>query len=340
MSSLLTTATEAETPHEHFSVLDGWRAISILLVLAAHFLPLGPKPWQLNVAAGLLGMVLFFTLSGFLITNLLLKHTGIVDFLIRRLVRILPLAWLYIGLMLAIYPVTSEVWLAHFFFYANYPPKPLIAVTDHLWSLCVEVHFYIGIALLFTILRQRALWLLPIICAGFTLLRVTDGMYFSVITHYRVDDILAGAVLALTFNNRLGYRPRMLLARANPLLLLILLLLSCHPASGFLQYLRPYFGAALVGFTLLNGQAAPVLHHRLLAYIASISFALYVIHPFLASTWLGSGNLLEKYAKRPLLLVVLVVCAHISTFYYERPWIEFGRRLSEKMRIGATYGLK
>lgn len=37
---------------EWVAVLDGWRAISILLVLAAHFLPLGPKPWQLNIAAG------------------------------------------------------------------------------------------------------------------------------------------------------------------------------------------------------------------------------------------------------------------------------------------------
>lgn len=340
MSLAVGNVAGAGANHEHFAVLDGWRAVSILLVLASHFLPLGSKPWQLNVAAGLLGMALFFTLSGFLITNLLLKNTSVVNFLIRRLVRILPLAWLYTGLVLAIYPVTSEAWLAHFFFYANYPPKPLITVTDHLWSLCVEVHFYMGIALLVAILRQRGLILLPIICIGFTLLRIMDGMYFSVITHYRVDDILAGAVLALIYNNRLGLMPRMLLARANSLLLLILLLVSCHPGSGFLQYLRPYFGAALVGTTMLNSQVAPILHHRLLAYIASISFALYVIHPLLASTWLGSGDLLEKYAKRPLLFVALLVCAHISTFYYERPWIEFGRRLSEKIRIGASYGLK
>ena len=40
----------------HLGVLDGWRGISILLVLAAHLLPLGPKAWRLNETAGPMGM--------------------------------------------------------------------------------------------------------------------------------------------------------------------------------------------------------------------------------------------------------------------------------------------
>jgi peptidoglycan/LPS O-acetylase OafA/YrhL len=72
--------------------LDGWRGISILCVLAAHLLPLGPKAWQLNATAGPMGMALFFTLSGFLITHFLLNHAGVLDFLIRRFFRIVPLA--------------------------------------------------------------------------------------------------------------------------------------------------------------------------------------------------------------------------------------------------------
>lgn len=65
---------------DHVHVLDGWRGISILLVLAAHLLPLGPKIWHLNVAAGVAGMVLFFVLSGFPITSFLLKEKTIPDF--------------------------------------------------------------------------------------------------------------------------------------------------------------------------------------------------------------------------------------------------------------------
>jgi peptidoglycan/LPS O-acetylase OafA/YrhL len=58
--------------------------------------------------------------------------------------------------------------------------------------------------------------------------------------------------------------------------------------------------------------------HPWLKYCASISYALYVIHPLLAHhTWLGSGDLLEKYAKRPLLLLVLFGMAHLSTRFFE-----------------------
>ena len=54
---------------ERLPALDGLRAISILLVLACHMLPLGPKVLQLNEAAGAMGMSLFFALSGFLIVS-------------------------------------------------------------------------------------------------------------------------------------------------------------------------------------------------------------------------------------------------------------------------------
>ena len=76
-------------------VLNGWRGLSILLVLSAHLLPLGPKPWQLNHTAGLLGMVLFFILSGFLIPTALLREPRVRAFLVRRFARVVPLAWLY-----------------------------------------------------------------------------------------------------------------------------------------------------------------------------------------------------------------------------------------------------
>jgi len=74
---------------DRLSVLDGWRGISIGLVMAAHLLPLGPKFMQLNHVAGVLGMVIFFILSGFLITRLLLSQPPIAHFLIRRFFRIL-----------------------------------------------------------------------------------------------------------------------------------------------------------------------------------------------------------------------------------------------------------
>ncbi|MGH7106291.1 MAG: acyltransferase family protein [Acetobacteraceae bacterium] len=73
-------------------MLDGWRGISILAVLACDLLLLAPKRWDLNYSAGLFGMALFFCLSGFLITNFLLHRRNVVDLLIRHICRIAPLA--------------------------------------------------------------------------------------------------------------------------------------------------------------------------------------------------------------------------------------------------------
>lgn len=327
---------------ERFSVLDGWRGISILLVLAAHLLPLGPKAWDLNVATGLLGMVLFFNLSGFLITHFLLNRPNVPDFLIRRLFRILPLAWLYMALMLYLTPASSATWSAHFLFYANYPPEPLLPATQHLWSLCVELHFYIGIAILVGMFKKRGLMIIPVLCILFTLLRIVNGVHYAVITHFRVDDILAGALLALIYNDRLGQALRNFVTQGSIPVLLPLLLISCHPDSGFLQYLRPYLAAALIGATLFN-QVSPlktVLSNRVLVYIAAISYALYIIHPFLMTTWLGSGEGIEKYIKRPLLFIVLFIAAHLSTYHYEKHWIELGRRITQRRKQGGNLEFK
>ena len=73
---------------ERLPALDGLRATSILLVLACHMLPLGPKVLQLNGAAGAMGMSLFFALSGFLIISVLKNNADVPEFLIRRLTSI------------------------------------------------------------------------------------------------------------------------------------------------------------------------------------------------------------------------------------------------------------
>ena len=318
---------------QHFVVLDGWRGLSILFVLAAHLLPIGPKSWHLNSMVGPLGMVIFFILSGFLITNFLLERSNLVDFLIRRFFRILPLAWLYMGIALAGSHATANSYWAHFLFYANWPPMQVGGITSHLWSLCVEVQFYVGIALLITLLGRRGLLLIPIICIAVTWYRYVNGVHIAINTYFRIDEILAGSALALIFNNRLGSWIREFLKFLNQWFLLILLLVSCHPDGGFMNYLRPYIAAMLVGATLFNKQSqiSTVLRNRVLHYFAMTSYALYIIHPLLADIWLGSGVGMEKYIKRPLLFATIIIMAHASTFYYEHKWIALGKRISARL---------
>jgi peptidoglycan/LPS O-acetylase OafA/YrhL len=318
----------------HLNVLDGWRGVSILMVLAAHLLPLGPHGWRLNEASGILGMVIFFILSGFLITSFLIKNQSICSFLIRRFFRVIPLAWLYLVISLALSDVSLATWYSHFLFYANMPPKDLLPLTDHMWSLCVEVQFYVGVALIVALFNKRGLYLLPILCVFFTGVRVWDGVLAASISYYRIDEILAGCTLALIYHGQFGHSLQIRVNQKFQLVVLILLVLSCWPYSGVLNYFRPYFAAVLVGSTITSRDTTLVklLNNRLLFYLAGISFSLYVIHPMLAHSWLGSGDVIIKYIKRPLLFVVLFVLAIISTRYFESWFIDYGRKLSIKFK--------
>jgi peptidoglycan/LPS O-acetylase OafA/YrhL len=320
---------------DYFSVLDGWRALAILMVLAAHLMPLGPDWLQLNVTSGIVGMSIFFTLSGFLITNFLLNNPSLYAFIIRRIFRILPLAWLYLVIVALVVDISSVDLLEHFLFYANWPPMPLISgVTSHFWSLCLEMQFYIGIAALFFLLQDKAFYFCILMCFSVTAYSVYSGVYVSINTYYRVDEILVGVILALIFNDRLGSFLKDLLRKANLYIFTILLVVASHPESGFFNYFRPYLAAILVGaslFVVTPSTYVKFLNLRVFIYIATISYALYVIHPLLAHyTWFGSGDGLEKYLKRPLLFLVLVIAAHVSTFYYERFWIKLAKKITNK----------
>lgn len=318
--------------NSRYQVLDGWRAISILLVLLGHLFPIGPKAWQLNGAVAASGMAIFFILSGFLITNILLRDQNIVHFLTRRFLRIVPLAWLFIAITLVASSAASNTYLPHFLFYVNWPPMTFTNHTGHLWSLCVEMQFYLLIALLVAVFKKHAFTLLPILCIAITVNRYFNDVPMAINTYYRLDEILAGCILALIYHKS-SYVIKNNIAKLNPLFLFLLLVLSAHSDGGLFTYLRPYIAMLLIGSTLFSQDITWFnnwLKGRFLFYIASISFALYVIHGGLIDTWLGEGDKLEKYLKRPLLLAVTFALAHVSTFYYEKHWINLGKKLTKK----------
>jgi peptidoglycan/LPS O-acetylase OafA/YrhL len=340
-----TVTTERISFDSHLKVLDGWRGVSIVLVLITHLVPLGQHA---NTAVGILGMSLFFTLSGFLITSSLLRSdASLRDFVIRRVFRIVPLAWLYFVIVFMFQTETPRSWIAHFLFYANLPPPQIRLATDHIWSLCVEMQFYLGVAILFALFRARGLLALPLLAFLFTGMRIAYGVSASSITWFRIDEILAGCLLALAWHGRLGKLGQRMVAamRAAPqgLVLVLVAISSLYQVEGteWITYFRPYLAAFVVGATLANrgGALVTLLDRRWLYYLAAISYALYVIHLGLTQTWLGSGDLVEKYAKRPLLLVVLFGLAHLSTFRFEHPMILLGKRLAHRLSVPAVRSL-
>lgn len=315
--------------------LDGWRAASILLVLAGHMLPLGPKAWRLNEMAGPAGMALFFCLSGFLITRTLLHDCSVGNFFIKRLLRVVPLAWLAMVVGFVLYESPSSSWTvaANLLFFANLPPYHLTNVGGHFWSLCVEMQFYALVGFAVWLAGRRGLLALPVLCLVITLARLIDGEPVppKVVTWLRLDEILAGATLALAYEGQLGERAKRLFHRASPLWAVALLLVSSHPAAPWANYLRPYVAMALVGSTLGPSYAPwlrKVLESAVATYLAKISFALYVTHAFVMHSPLGTGATQSVLAlNRVLAFVATFALAHASTFYYEPRWIAWGRRV-------------
>ena len=298
--------------------------------MAGHLLPLGPAPWRFNAMAAAMGMALFFTLSGFLIVHFLALGAPLGNFLLKRLARIVPLCWAALAFLLLWKSYDSWTIIRNLLFVANLPPAALLEGGEHLWSLGVEMQFYMGVLGLCLLFGRRGLYLVIPLAAAVTAARILAGDTISIVTWHRVDEILAGGIIALVHAGWLGEKAGIILRRLPIWPFAIALLIASHPDGGPMQYLRPYAAALLVGSSLAN---APlwldrVMTSRPMVYIAEVSYALYVFHGVLVHTWLGTGDLIEKYLKRPLLFAATFALAHLSTRYFERPITRAVRRAS------------
>ncbi len=337
---------------QYLTELDGVRAFSILFVLATHMLPVGLPEWQLNTMTGPMGMSLFFCLSGFLITRFLWDRPEIGEFLKRRIARIYPLMALYGFIVCVLLAGRWDAYAGLLLIFRNYADSLVLPYSSHLWSLCLELQFYIGIAIAVFLAGRRAFWLLPLGCLIVLYFRFETGSHANIRTHIRIDEILVGGILAiiwLTPDHRLSRMAISLMSRAF-WLILPLWLISSHKYSGEISHFRAYFAMILVGSVIFRREGAirQFLRIKPLRYLAAISYALYVWHPLTMYGWLGEGGLLEKYLlKRPISFFLTFFLAHMSTFAFEKyftdkakgkpadaglakaffaiPWLPFGR---------------
>src|SRR5690242_7033616 len=147
MNSALKPSVKARIPS-----LDGLRAVSIMLVLLGHLAGTENSPADLKFLTNYanFGVRVFFVISGFLITGLLLKehaYSGRIDlrqFYVRRFYRIVPAAYAFLIVMVisAHHSLRPRDIALGFLYLTNYVyPRPW--VLGHLWSLAVEEQFYL-----------------------------------------------------------------------------------------------------------------------------------------------------------------------------------------------------
>jgi peptidoglycan/LPS O-acetylase OafA/YrhL len=289
------------------SGVDGFRAISIGLVLAAHY---GFE----RVIPGGLGVTLFFFISGFLITTLLLREIDannkidIKKFYIRRFLRLQPELLTFIILkVFFIYPQSPPIedTLAAIFYYTNYhqilwpPPDPINGFRFvQLWSLAVEEHYYITYPILFALIykfkKNIGITLTSICIISLSLRQIYWSMGFSPdyayqATETRIDSIAYGCLAALLLwhhGSRLqaiagGPRSWALLAFGSGVLLASLFLRDPWFRET-IRFSMQGIGLIAVFVSLQSGTAGVVLNPWLdiapMRWIGRMSYAAYLWH--------------------------------------------------------------
>src|SRR5207245_9840400 len=212
----------------HLPGLDGVRGLAILMVMAVHFVGdatarTAAERLVVKLASyGVLGVDLFFVLSGFLITGLLLDAKNsphyFRDFYARRTLRIFPLYYLVLATLFIVLPRIGaltpaleearerQVWLWTYTvnFYIAAKSSWALTYFSHFWSLAIEEHFYLLWPLVVFGFRREALerrcafvivggaaLALALAAAGVSELSI------SVLTPCRVDALCVGALLAV-----------------------------------------------------------------------------------------------------------------------------------------------
>jgi peptidoglycan/LPS O-acetylase OafA/YrhL len=288
--------------------LDALRAFAVLAVLLQHTLDI-PPTWK----CGRLGVRLFYVLSGYLITGILLRArdrcSGASDsghvlraFYARRSLRIFPLYYLVLGVAAAFaLPGVSEYLFSCITYTTNFRsaldgtflPMPI----GHFWSLAVEEQFYLCWPLLVLLLPPR--WLPAAITATLVvgpvsrllLFRFGGGVAWEAAPTSCLDTLGAGALLAycstpggLSPGARRGLRLSLLGGMALSALIVFWRLTGrMHTPSVVLEdaaYALLFgwlVGRAAEGF---GGWAKVLLEFRPLVYLGTISYGVYVYHNF------------------------------------------------------------
>src|SRR3712207_571769 len=339
--------------------LDVVRGLAIVLALGAHFSkePSGNAVLDLLTwpgdTFGWAGVDLFFVLSGFLVGTLVFTEhvrTGRFDgrrFTVRRLLKLWPVLYLFLAVQVLAGPEPVRTYLWQTALHVqNYAGTSL----THLWSLAVEEHFYLALALLFPLYarRRRSPRVLAALLAGLLVatfaLRVWGELHgvsdvrLQWRTHFRVDGLAAGLLLALVsvhWPDRFAqlHRQRALLLTVLAGGVLWLSRVDKDTALGStLGYTVAYLTAAAVLLLVYRARWVPRVRWVSVpaAFVGRYSYGIYVWHVFAAQIAMELGGW-TPHAPDPAAVLVRYAAALgvgvLATAVDEKPVLRLRNRL-------------
>jgi peptidoglycan/LPS O-acetylase OafA/YrhL len=334
----------------YFPALDGLRAVCIAMVMSYHLHEKVPSFFY-----GELGVDVFFVLSGFLITTLLLREkersgsVSLKGFYVRRAFRILPVYYL---VLLLYFPA---VWLMHdsarwhelkgalpylLTFTQEFRPVWTGNVYAQTWSLGFEEKFYLLWPLLVLALypfRRRGFFILLALGTGICFLPWLASRSYT--------GLLLGSLLGILLDRSTQNRLQLYLAKIDPWFALGMVVVA-YLLVGAGKVPVHFFSAAVVflvaALVLRQGILRRILAHPLMVVPGKRSYAMYLVHVLV----INAATVVAKKARVDVWFVVLPL-AYLSTFlvatllFYlvEGPSIEYGRRISRRMRSRLTESL-
>lgn len=303
-------ATRQETSL-YYPKLDSVRCFAAFAVVFAHMFQIWT--WDLRTGdffpLGNVGVVVFFVLSGFLITKLLLREPvdqplsrSFKNFYIRRTLRIFPIYYLYLVVVFTFnFGEIRDTGFAPWLYLTNiqiFSTGEWLTFNSPLWSLSVEEQFYLVWPFVVLFLRGRP-GVLVAVLTGVCVLGIGARLYLFLVHGYsntsphievftltNIDFLGVGALLALAHH----YRGERIAKYGLPLLVggvvvhyLTVPLIGQPPAAeaiywGFGKLSVAVAGAGLVLYSLHSNQRYTLLHNPVTIHLGKISYGVYLYH--------------------------------------------------------------
>jgi peptidoglycan/LPS O-acetylase OafA/YrhL len=343
---------------EYFGALDGLRAIAILLVLFHHVPDLVGGPARTLQENGRYGVAVFFTISGFLISTLLLREerrngrVALGRFYARRAVRLLPLYYVALALQALLvfgaklYTPENQLLFreklpGYLLYFSNWLPTATQGPFFCAWSLAVEEQFYLGFGALLVFARRG--WLIAGL-AGALLVKFvvyqTWGDVDTVSTLWRIvfsyqEAILWGVLLGFALDRPILHRviasavqPGYVVAGLGFAAALWLMVHPMQSQSTWDAELLNVLVTLLLAGVVVRRSPTPALDHPLLRHIGRISYGIYLLHMFVLSAVKKIPGGTQPVVCFIATAVFTIAIATVVYRYFEQPIIRFFRRRS------------